>query len=108
LEFPEVPNTEHPVLVADMSSNFLSRAFDVSKFGVVFAGAQKNCGMAGVTIVIIRNDLLSAKKGIPTVLNYKVSILIGKNIYTFQKNVEADSTLNTPPVFAYAFIFPVT
>eukprot|EP01127_Copromyxa_protea_P007512 TRINITY_DN17409_c0_g1_i1.p1 TRINITY_DN17409_c0_g1~~TRINITY_DN17409_c0_g1_i1.p1 ORF type:complete len:369 (-),score=94.99 TRINITY_DN17409_c0_g1_i1:8-1087(-) len=87
VEFPSVPSVPGTTLVADMSSNFLSRAFDIQKFGVVFAGAQKNCGMAGVTILIIRNDLLVAKKGIPTVLNYK-------------KNVDADSTLNTPPVFA--------
>lgn len=67
-----MPSTTIPALVADMSSNFLSRKVDVSKFGIIFAGAQKNCGMAGVSIVIIRNDLLVAKKGIPTVLHYKV------------------------------------
>ena len=61
-------------LVADFSSSFLSRPVDVSKFGVIFAGAQKNLGPAGVTIVIVRNDLMGrAQTSTPTVLNYTVN-----------------------------------
>jgi len=58
-----------------MSSNFLSRPVDVSKFGIVWAGAQKNCGIPGVTIVIIRKDLLQIKgKARPNVLDYTVHL----------------------------------
>jgi phosphoserine aminotransferase len=58
VEFPAVPETGAVPLVADMSSNILSRKVDVSKFGLIFAGAQKNIGCSGLTIVIIRDDLL--------------------------------------------------
>lgn len=83
-DFPEV---DVPI-VCDMSSDFLSRPFDVEKFGFVYAGAQKNMGPAGVTVGIIRKDLLDIKANrvIPEVLNYK----------TFVKNA---SMYNTPPVF---------
>jgi phosphoserine aminotransferase len=83
--FPDVGNV---FLAADMSSDIMSRRFDVSKFGVIYAGAQKNLGPAGVTVVIIRKDLL---EGIPT------------NIPTmFRYDIQAknDSLYNTPPCFA--------
>jgi len=72
-----------------MSSNILTRPVDVSKYGVIYAGAQKNCGTSGLTIVIVREDLLSREKVIPvpTVLHWK-------------KNSDNNSCLNTPPVYA--------
>ncbi|KAF0996159.1 3-phosphoserine/phosphohydroxythreonine transaminase [Geobacillus sp. TFV-3] len=81
------PNT--PVdLVADMSSDILSRPFDVSRFALIYAGAQKNLGPSGVTVVILRNDLLERiPDGLPTMLDYR----------THQKN---NSLYNTPPTFA--------
>jgi phosphoserine aminotransferase len=83
---PELPN--HVPLIADMSSNFLSRPVDVSKFGLIWAGAQKNTGIAGLTVVIIRKDLLSrCPENIPQVLNYNVMH-------------EHNSSYNTPPTFA--------
>lgn len=98
VEFPFIPDIDPSVpLVCDMSSNILSRKFDVSKFGVIYAGAQKNIGPAGVTVVIIRNDLLTKPKSvndkdnevtvIPTMLSYKV----------FADN---NSLYNTPPMFS--------
>ena len=75
-------------LVADMSSNILSEPIDVSKFGIIFAGAQKNIGPAGVTIVIIREDLIgNAPEGIPTLLDYKTQ-------------ADAGSMYNTPPCYS--------
>ena len=89
VEFANLPT--HPanaVLVCDMSSNILTRRFDVSKFGVIFAGAQKNMGSAGLTVAIVRNDLMgNAAKYCPTVLDYKVM-------------KDNDSLLNTPPCYA--------
>lgn len=82
-KFPEVPS----ILVADMSSNILSEEIDVNKFGLIYAGAQKNIAPAGVTIVIIRNDLLGKQRDIcPTMLNYSIQ---AKN----------NSLYNTPPCF---------
>lgn len=74
VEFNHLPEVDGDcVLVSDMTSNFLSRKIDVSKFGVIFAGAQKNCGIAGLTIVIIRKDLLGKQHALtPKLLNYKV------------------------------------
>ncbi|CAB3385175.1 Hypothetical predicted protein [Cloeon dipterum] len=88
VEYPEVPDTNGVPLVADMSSNFLTRTIDFSKYGAIFAGAQKNVGPAGVTIVIIREDLLNnALPVCPTVLNYTI--------------MARDNSLhNTPPVFS--------
>ncbi|XP_045021004.1 phosphoserine aminotransferase isoform X2 [Bubalus bubalis] len=87
VEFDFIPDVKGAVLVCDMSSNFLSRPVDVSKFGVIFAGAQKNVGSAGVTVVIVRDDLLGfALKECPSVLDYKVQA--GNN-----------SLYNTPPCF---------
>ncbi|MDO4553261.1 MAG: 3-phosphoserine/phosphohydroxythreonine transaminase [Bacillota bacterium] len=83
-----LPETGDVPLVSDMSSNILSEAVDVSKFGLIFAGAQKNIGPAGVTIVIIREDLIGfAPDSCPVMLNYKTHA--------------ADNSLyNTPPCFA--------
>ncbi|XP_023658813.1 phosphoserine aminotransferase [Paramormyrops kingsleyae] len=88
VEYKSVPDTKGVVLVSDMSSNFLSRPVDVSKFGLIFAGAQKNVGCAGVTVVIVREDLLGkALKECPAVLDYGVQA--------------ANASLyNTPPCFS--------
>jgi phosphoserine aminotransferase len=87
VEFHGTPITEIP-LVADASSHFLSRPLDVSKFGLIYAGAQKNAGPAGLTFVIVREDLLGqAQKGTPTVMDYKLQ-------------ADADSMLNTPATYA--------
>lgn len=85
--FKSYPDTGDIPLVADMSSCILSEPVDVSKFGVIFAGAQKNLGPAGVTLVIIRKDLVGyAKESVPTMLDYKV---MAKN----------SSMYNTPPTY---------
>lgn len=85
-QFPKMPMSEK-MLVSDMSSDILSRKIDISKFGLIFAGAQKNMGPAGVTIVIIREDLLDDQNGdIPTMLQYKT-------------HADKDSMFNTPPCF---------
>lgn len=86
-EYKEYPDTKDTLLVADMSSDILSRPVDVSKFGLIYAGAQKNIGPAGVTIVIIRNDLgLKPIDHMPTMLQYKTQI-------------DKNSMFNTPPTF---------
>ena len=86
--YKDMPQTGDVPLVADMSSNILSEPIDVSKFGIIFAGAQKNIGPAGVTIVIIREDLVGgAAKDIPTLLNY-------------QTQVDNGSLYNTPPCYS--------
>ncbi len=83
-----VPDTGDIPLVADMSSNILSQKVDVSKFGIIWAGAQKNVGPAGVTIVIIREDLIGfAGENTPVYLDYKI-------------HADNDSMYNTPPCFA--------
>lgn len=88
VEFPFVPHTGDVPLVCDMSSNFLSRPVDVGQFGLIYGGAQKNIGPAGLTIVIVRDDLLGqALPGTPTMFDYKVQ-------------AEGDSMYNTPPTFA--------
>jgi phosphoserine aminotransferase len=86
--FVELPDTGAVPLVADMSSNILSQVYDVSKFGCIYAGAQKNIGPAGVTVVIIREDLIGAPLDItPTMLNYKI-------------HADENSLYNTPPCFS--------
>ncbi len=76
-------------LVSDMTSNFLTRPFDVERFGVIYAGAQKNAGIAGVTLVIVRNDLLGARHPLtPT-------------SYSYATHAQAGSRYNTPPIFAW-------
>ena len=88
VEFPFAPDTGATPLVADMSSHILSRPFDVAKFGLIYAGAQKNIGPAGLVVVIVRDDLLGgAMKETPDVLNYAIQ---AKN----------ESMLNTPPTFS--------
>jgi len=85
-QFPTMPESDK-MLVCDMSSDILSRTFDVTKFGIIFAGAQKNMGPSGVTTVIIREDLLDeAPDSIPTMLKYKT-------------HADKDSMFNTPPTF---------
>ena len=82
------PDTDGIPIIADMSSDILSRKVDFSKFGLLYAGAQKNLGPAGVTVVIIRNDLLpKCREDIPTLLKYTT-------------HVEKDSTFNTPPTYS--------
>ncbi len=85
---PQIDNMPGSVpLVADMSSNILSRPVDVSKFGLIYAGAQKNIGPAGLTIVIVREDLVGhAPSGLPTMLDYKT-------------HADNDSMYNTPPTY---------
>lgn len=88
VEFPFVPETNGVPVVADMSSNILSKHIDVSKFGLIFAGAQKNIGCAGVTVVIVRQDLIGhAFPYCPTILDYKIQN--GNN-----------SLYNTPPTYS--------
>ncbi len=85
--YREIPDTGKVPLVADMSSNILSEELDVSKFGIIYAGAQKNIGPAGVTVVIIREDLLGRKLDCtPTMLDYAI-------------HVENESMYNTPPCY---------
>ncbi|XP_014245429.1 probable phosphoserine aminotransferase isoform X1 [Cimex lectularius] len=87
VEFQFVPDTKGVPLVADMSSNMLSRPVDVKKFGVIFAGAQKNIGPAGVTLVIVREDLLGKPMPVcPTVWDFTVM-------------AKDNSLHNTPPTF---------
>jgi len=86
--YTELPETGNVPLVADMSSNILSEVVDVSKYGIIFAGAQKNIGPAGLTIVIIREDLVGNAMDItPTMFNYST-------------HVENDSMFNTPPTYS--------
>jgi phosphoserine aminotransferase len=88
VEFHSIPKIEKAPLIADASSHILSRPLDVAKFGLIYAGAQKNLGCAGLTIVIVRDDLLGkAAKGTPTVMDYKLQ-------------AAADSMLNTPATYA--------
>jgi phosphoserine aminotransferase len=88
VEFHAVPDTGDVPLVADMSSHILSRPIDVTKYGLIYAGAQKNIGPAGLTLVIVREDLLGrAPKNIASMLHYKAQ-------------AEARSMLNTPATYA--------
>ncbi len=87
-KYPEVPNVGDKVLVADMSSCILSEPIDVTKFGLIYAGAQKNMAPAGLTVVIVREDLLgTAKEFTPVMLDYKTM-------------ADNDSMYNTPPCYA--------
>ena len=87
-KFWSLPNTKGKLLVADQSSCFLSEPVDVSKYGLIFAGAQKNVGPAGTVIVIIREDLITEDvlEGTPTMLRYKI-------------HADAKSLYNTPPTY---------
>jgi phosphoserine aminotransferase len=89
VEYHEVPDLGDRVLVGDMSSNILSRPMDVGKFGLIYAGAQKNMGIAGLSIVIVREDLLGrARPGTPSMLDYQV-------------HADAESLAATAPTFAW-------
>jgi len=89
VEFPYIPAGGAVPLVADMSSTLLSRPLAVERFGLIYAGAQKNIGPAGLTLVIVREDLLGrAREGTPAVLDY-------------EQQAAEHSMLNTPPTFAW-------
>ena len=89
VEFEYIPETGDIPLVADMSSTILSREIDVSRFGVIYAGAQKNIGPAGLTIVIVRDDLIGhAQDKTPSMFDYQV-------------HVKSESMNNTPPTYAW-------
>ncbi|MCP4126246.1 MAG: 3-phosphoserine/phosphohydroxythreonine transaminase [Gammaproteobacteria bacterium] len=89
VEFPYVPETGDVPLIADMSSTILSRPIDVSKFGMIYAGAQKNIGPAGLTVVIVREDLIGdAMPDTPTMFNYATM-------------ADAGSMYNTPPTYGW-------
>ena len=87
-KYKTLPNTKGHILVADVSSCFLSEPVDVSRYGIIYGGVQKNIGPAGVVIVIIREDLITedALPGTPTMLKYKT-------------HADADSLYNTPPAY---------
>ncbi|MCR5626553.1 MAG: 3-phosphoserine/phosphohydroxythreonine transaminase [Lachnospiraceae bacterium] len=86
--FTELPNTKGKLLVSDVSSMFLSEPHDVTKYGIMYGGVQKNVGPAGVTIVVIRDDLITddVLEGTPTMLKYKT-------------HADSDSLYNTPPAY---------
>ncbi|MBF0179174.1 MAG: 3-phosphoserine/phosphohydroxythreonine transaminase [Magnetococcales bacterium] len=86
-EYHHVPETGAVPLVADASSNILSRPVDVSRFGLIYAGAQKNLGPSGVTVVIVRKDLMGRNANMPVMLDY-------------QAQAKEGSMLNTPPTYA--------
>jgi phosphoserine aminotransferase len=89
VEFHDIPDVSDAPLVVDMSSTILSRPLDISRFGVIYAGAQKNIGPAGLTLVIVREDLLDrARAETPSVINYRVM-------------ADSDSMFNTPPTLAW-------
>lgn len=89
VEYQGLPDTADVPIVADMSSTILSRPIDVSQYGIIYAGAQKNIGPAGLTIVIIRDDLIgSAAESCPTMFNYAT-------------HADADSMANTPPTYSW-------
>ncbi len=89
VEFHWIPDVGDMPLVADMSSTILSRPIDVSRFGLIYAGAQKNIGPAGLTLVIVREDLIGeADPALPDVLNYRIQ-------------ADAGSMINTPPTYAW-------
>ena len=89
VEFPYVPDTKGVPLVADMSSHILSRPMDVTKYGIIYASAQKNIGPSGLAVVIVREDLLGrARTAMPPIFDYKEMAANG-------------SMLNTPPTFGW-------
>ena len=89
VEFQNIPDAGGLPLVCDMSSNILSRPVDVSQFGLIYAGAQKNMGPAGIVVVIVRDDLIGHALPItPSIFDYKVQ-------------AENDSMLNTPPTYVW-------
>jgi len=96
IQFPQAPEAGSVPLVCDASSDFLCRPLDIAKYGILFACAQKNAGPAGVTIVVIRDDLVQESPAdLPSLVNYRVL-------------AEGKSLLNTPPVFAVYMVKLVT
>lgn len=96
VQFPEPPSAGEVPLVCDMSSDFLYKPLDVTRFGLLYACAQKNLGPAGVTVVVIRNDLVERScEGMPSYLSYKV-------------HAEQNSLMNTAPTFAIYVVRLVT
>ncbi|EXJ13418.1 phosphoserine transaminase [Imhoffiella purpurea] len=96
IQFHEIPGREEVPRICDMSSDFLSRPFDAGRFDLIYAHAQKNLGPAGVTLVVIRRDLLERVPAkIPSLLDYRA-------------HLEARSIYNTPPVFAIYVVLLVT
>lgn len=96
LQFPKEPSLGNAPLICDMSSDFLSRPIDVARYAMIYAGAQKNAGPAGVTIVLLRDDLLqSGNQDVPTMLNYRI-------------HAAEDSLYNTPATFAIYLVMLVT
>ncbi len=95
-EYHYIPDTGNVPLIADMSSDILCRNLDFNKFAVIYAGAQKNLGPAGTTLVIIRDDMVKRceNKNLPTLLNYKT-------------HVDKESLFNTPSVFAVYVVYLV-
>ena len=92
VEFSELPDSKGLSLVSDMSSNILSRKIDVSQYGLIYAGTQKNMGPAGVTVVIVRDDLIGhATKAVPPVFNYA-------------EQVKNQSMLNTPATYNWYLV----
>jgi len=88
VEYHWIPDTGEVPLVADMSSDILSRPVDVSRYGLIYAGAQKNIGPAGLTIVIVRDDLIGQ------------ALPITPSVFDYKQQAESDSMLNTPPTYA--------
>jgi phosphoserine aminotransferase len=88
VEYQWTPDTGDAPLVADMSSHILSRAVDVAKYGVIYAGAQKNMGPAGLTVIIVRDDLL--ERALP----------ITPSVFHWKEQAESDSMLNTPATYS--------
>jgi phosphoserine aminotransferase len=85
--FSEIPDVGDVPLVADMSSNILSQEYDVSKFGLIYAGAQKNMGPSGLTVVIVREDLVGN------------ALEITPKMFNYETHVKANSMFNTPPCY---------
>jgi len=88
LEYHWTPNTGEVPLVADMSSHILSRPVEVARYGLIYAGAQKNMGMAGLTVVIVRDDLIGQ------------ALSITPSVFDYQQQSEADSMFNTPSTYS--------
>jgi phosphoserine aminotransferase len=88
VEYHWVPDTAGSPLVADMSSHILSRQVDISRYGLIYAGAQKNMGPAGLTIVIVRDDLIGQ------------ALPITPSVFDYKQQAESDSMFNTPPTYA--------
>ncbi|KAK9364030.1 pyridoxal phosphate-dependent transferase [Lipomyces starkeyi] len=106
VEFPYIPEVPEGVeLVTDMSSNILSRAFDITKFGLVFAGAQKNIGMAGVTVCIVKKQLLARPKEADLVA---LGIPLPPLVLDFPTIVKNNSLYNTLPIFNVYIVYLTT